>query len=194
VPGDSGAWVVDNEHGRACGHVLAWSSKKKIAYICPMDVLLRDIGETLKAKSISFPGGSEVYTPAIEPTATATSVPAPNLALPSLAAGDMDDELTSMMKELRLPPTPSEIDGVDPTELQLHDGSVKGDPKSFVPIRLMTKNDELKTSSIPRTHQLKFMKTANMEGWAPADGSGEDIETEDRIDRADRVERPAHTV
>jgi hypothetical protein len=62
VPGDSGAWVVDNEHGRACGHVLAWSSRKKAAYICPMDVLLRDIGETLNATTISFPGGEDVYS------------------------------------------------------------------------------------------------------------------------------------
>ncbi|RDW65588.1 hypothetical protein BP5796_10280 [Coleophoma crateriformis] len=63
VPGDSGAWVVDNEQGRACGHVLAWSSRKRSAYICPMDVLLRDIGETLGASSISLPGSSvPIYT------------------------------------------------------------------------------------------------------------------------------------
>ena len=62
VPGDSGAWVVDNEQGRACGHVLAWSSRKKAAYICPMEVLLRDIGETLNARTVGFPGGENVYS------------------------------------------------------------------------------------------------------------------------------------
>jgi hypothetical protein len=62
VPGDSGAWVVDNEKGRACGHILAWSSRRHVAYICPMDVLLMDIGETLKASNISLPGGKALYT------------------------------------------------------------------------------------------------------------------------------------
>jgi hypothetical protein len=62
VPGDSGAWVVDSEQGRACGHVLAWSSRKRAAYICPMDVLLRDIGETLGAKTVGFPGGEDIYS------------------------------------------------------------------------------------------------------------------------------------
>jgi len=57
IPGDSGAWIVDNEQGRVGGHVLAWSSKKRVAYICPMDVLLRDIAETLDASKISLPGG-----------------------------------------------------------------------------------------------------------------------------------------
>ncbi len=60
VPGDSGAWVVDNEEGRACGHVLAWSTRKKVAYICPMEVLLKDIGETLGARSICLPGGEDI--------------------------------------------------------------------------------------------------------------------------------------
>lgn len=64
VPGDSGAWIVDNDRGRACGHVLAWSSKKQTAYICPMDVLLRDIGETLNAQTVAFPGGDDVYSTA----------------------------------------------------------------------------------------------------------------------------------
>jgi len=50
IPGDSGAWVIDNNEGRACGHVLAWSSRKQVAYICPMEILFSDIAETLDAK------------------------------------------------------------------------------------------------------------------------------------------------
>ncbi|KAI5918365.1 hypothetical protein F4810DRAFT_715540 [Camillea tinctor] len=61
VPGDSGAWLIDSVHGRVCGHVLAWSERKQVAYICPMDVLLRDIGETLEATEVRLPGGEAFY-------------------------------------------------------------------------------------------------------------------------------------
>jgi hypothetical protein len=57
VPGDSGAWIVDRNHGHLCGHVLAWSQRKRVAYICPMDVLLKDILETLEASEVRLPGG-----------------------------------------------------------------------------------------------------------------------------------------
>ena len=60
VGGDSGAWVIDNEQGRVCGHVLAWCERNAIAYICPMEVLLEDIKNTLGAKRICLPGGDEV--------------------------------------------------------------------------------------------------------------------------------------
>lgn len=60
VPGDSGAWVVGDD-GRACGVVLAWSARKKVAYICPMDVLVRDVGETVGAGRICMAGGEEVW-------------------------------------------------------------------------------------------------------------------------------------
>ncbi|KAJ0343203.1 hypothetical protein COL154_010881 [Colletotrichum chrysophilum] len=60
VPGDSGAWVVERAHGRVCGHVLAWSGRKRVAYICPMDVLLLDIAETLEARTVGLPGGEAV--------------------------------------------------------------------------------------------------------------------------------------
>jgi hypothetical protein len=60
IPGDSGAWVVDRRHGRVCGHVLAWSERKQVAYICPMDVLLLDIAETLEATEVRLPGGEAV--------------------------------------------------------------------------------------------------------------------------------------
>lgn len=59
VPGDSGAWLVDGE-GRVAGHVLAWSQRKKVAYICPMDVLLLDIAEVLGAWEVRLPGGEAV--------------------------------------------------------------------------------------------------------------------------------------
>jgi hypothetical protein len=60
MPGDSGAWLIDNEQGRACGHVLAWSSRKKVAYICPMEILLSDIAETLGARTVCFPSAAVV--------------------------------------------------------------------------------------------------------------------------------------
>ena len=56
IPGDSGAWIVDRAGGQLCGHVLAWSTRKQVAYICPMDVLLQDIGQTLGAADVRLPG------------------------------------------------------------------------------------------------------------------------------------------
>lgn len=60
LPGDSGAWIVERSKGQVCGHVLAFSQRKKVAYICPMDVLLLDIAETLDASVIKLPGGDPV--------------------------------------------------------------------------------------------------------------------------------------
>ncbi|CAM1505062.1 Fc.00g106990.m01.CDS01 [Cosmosporella sp. VM-42] len=62
IPGDSGAWVVDRHHGQLCGHVLAWSQRKHVAYICPMDVLLLDIAETIEANEVRLPGGEPIVT------------------------------------------------------------------------------------------------------------------------------------
>ncbi|KAL1843544.1 hypothetical protein VTJ49DRAFT_1137 [Mycothermus thermophilus] len=62
IPGDSGAWVVDREQGAVCGHILAWSERKRVAYICPMDVLLLDIAETLEANEIKLPGGQVIFS------------------------------------------------------------------------------------------------------------------------------------
>ena len=62
IPGDSGAWVVDREQGAVCGHILAWSQRKQVAYICPMDVLLLDIAETLEANEIRLPGGEVIFS------------------------------------------------------------------------------------------------------------------------------------
>lgn len=57
IPGDSGAWVVDRDQDQLCGHILAWSQRKRVAYICPMDVLFADIAQTLDASDIRLPGG-----------------------------------------------------------------------------------------------------------------------------------------
>ncbi|KAK4096104.1 hypothetical protein N658DRAFT_501968 [Parathielavia hyrcaniae] len=58
IPGDSGAWVVARGGGGGvAGHILAWSERKRVAYICPMDVVLRDIADTLEADEIWLPGG-----------------------------------------------------------------------------------------------------------------------------------------
>ncbi|KAI8627309.1 hypothetical protein F5Y19DRAFT_486920 [Xylariaceae sp. FL1651] len=62
IPGDSGAWIVDRLYGRLCGHILAWSERKQMAYICPMDVLLLDIAETLGATEVRLPGGEAIVT------------------------------------------------------------------------------------------------------------------------------------
>ncbi|KEY73549.1 hypothetical protein S7711_03708 [Stachybotrys chartarum IBT 7711] len=62
IPGDSGAWVVDRQQGQLCGHVLAWSQRKRVAYICPMDVLLKDIAHTLEASEVRLPGGEAVVS------------------------------------------------------------------------------------------------------------------------------------
>ncbi|KAL2064133.1 hypothetical protein VTL71DRAFT_4627 [Oculimacula yallundae] len=136
IPGDSGAWVVDNKDGRACGHVLAWSSKKRVAYICPMDVLVRDIGETLNATSICLPGGEELYA---RTTSTGTSAPI-TLAEPGIHISNENEnenenddedinlsqninadinaeEIAQLLKELKLPPTPEQIDALDPASL-----------------------------------------------------------------------------
>jgi hypothetical protein len=62
IPGDSGAWIVDRVEGKLCGHVLAWSQRKQVAYICPMDVLLLDIAKTLEATEVRLPGGEAFVT------------------------------------------------------------------------------------------------------------------------------------
>lgn len=60
IPGDSGAWIVGVRDGALCGHVLAWSARKRVAYICPMDVLLLDIAQMLDALEVRLPGGEPV--------------------------------------------------------------------------------------------------------------------------------------
>ena len=181
VPGDSGAWVIDNEQGRACGHVLAWSSKKKVAYICPMDVLLHDIGETLQAKSISFPGGEDIS--AVTSASASTTIP----TLPRLNSIDVSDELSNLMEELKIPATLSEIDGISPTERDHEHGNA--DPKSFVPIRLMSKTDDVKPARIPQNQHLDFMKTMRMDSWKQESFTlNEDENNTSDVNRTDNLE------
>ncbi|KUJ19222.1 uncharacterized protein LY89DRAFT_642209 [Mollisia scopiformis] len=104
IPGDSGAWVISND-GEVCGCVLAWSTKKGVAYICPMDVLLRDIGVTLKAKKVGLPGGELVY----EVPEMKIEEPEPRRGRQQIDVLD-ESEITKMLQELKLPPTPSQID------------------------------------------------------------------------------------
>jgi hypothetical protein len=61
VGGDSGAWVIRNQDGKVCGHVLA--SRAGRTYICPMDLLLLDIKATLGAVEVSLPRGADAGVP-----------------------------------------------------------------------------------------------------------------------------------
>ncbi|TVY93088.1 hypothetical protein LAWI1_G002394 [Lachnellula willkommii] len=142
VPGDSGAWIVDNESGGVAGHVLAWSSMKRVAYMCPMEVLVRDIGETLHATSISLPGGEELLGTKMVDSRT----------LEELEAGSRveieDEELNQMLRGLNLPPTPEQIDAVGPDfiidDTTHHSDTLSlksGKDESFVPIRLVSKSE-----------------------------------------------------
>jgi hypothetical protein len=189
VPGDSGAWVVDNEQGRACGHVLAWSSRKRVAYICPMDVLVKDIGETVGARSISLPGGSEIYT------STSTSVSEDqkiaDLTREFISASQLDrtvgkadpsdvsDELASLLAELKLPPTPGQIDGLDPASLESTSSTSlvhQGKQKEEVRIRLVPR-DEGNLNRRQDFDGLFGAKVAGLQGWRAKDsfvrGKGE---------------------
>lgn len=51
--------MIQNNTHRVIGHVLAWCERNRIAYICPMEVLLEDIKRTLGAKRIYLPGSAE---------------------------------------------------------------------------------------------------------------------------------------
>jgi len=155
VPGDSGAWVLDNENGRACGHVLAWSSRKKVAYICPMDVLVRDIGETLNAHSVYLPGGEEL----LGNKEAETVVPSRVASLLDSTPRVDDEELNNLLRGLNLPPTPEQIDGIDPTGLVLDDTAQgrKGD-ESFIPIRLMPNKENGGVSG--KSGMRSFVKSA----------------------------------
>jgi hypothetical protein len=63
VPGDSGAWIYHSSTLQLCGHVLAWSDKRKTAYIAPMEVLFEDIKKTLDAEQVSLPSAGEKAVP-----------------------------------------------------------------------------------------------------------------------------------
>ncbi|OJD32346.1 het-s domain protein [Diplodia corticola] len=104
VGGDSGAWVIDNEHGRICGHVLAWCDRNHVAYICPMQVLLEDIKRTLGAKKVLLPGQQE------ENAESFTSQAKGGFDLPDikqLSIGDVDGGIRSRFMQ-----NPSKIEVV----------------------------------------------------------------------------------
>lgn len=56
VPGDSGAWIIDNASGQVCGHILAWSEMAGAAFMAPMDLTLEDVKRTLGAETVRLPG------------------------------------------------------------------------------------------------------------------------------------------
>ncbi|KAH8791110.1 hypothetical protein BGZ57DRAFT_995663 [Hyaloscypha finlandica] len=183
VPGDSGAWVVDNEQGRACGHVLAWSSRKRVAYICPMDVLVKDIGETVGARSISLPGGQEIFSSISEKKISdekiaesvreAVSASHLDRLVSKADPSDVSDELASLLAELKLPPTPTQIDGLDPASLEsTSSGSLvhQGKQKEEVRIRLVPR-DENQLGRRQEFDDSRFLKAAGMQGWRAKDAS-----------------------
>ena len=158
VPGDSGAWVVDNEQGRACGHVLAWSSKKRVAYICPMDVLVRDIGQTLDAGRVAFPGGENVFS------SSSTTAPIPSNSLHVEDEDNIIDNqagsIEHLLQDLKLPLTPSKIDGINPSTDQ--NIGIEKENTNFFPIRLVegkTRQRQISQGS------MDYTKSARMEHW-----------------------------
>ncbi|KAI1101542.1 hypothetical protein F4804DRAFT_315629 [Jackrogersella minutella] len=126
VPGDSGAWVVDRPYGRLCGHVLAWSERKQVAYICPMEVLLLDIAETLEARDVRLPGGDAVISIAgREPDDDVVEV------------SDLDDwsiQGSVASEEEEEVPGTQEIHGVSPAALSKGTGDAK-EPKKLPTVK-----------------------------------------------------------
>ncbi|KAF2758853.1 hypothetical protein EJ05DRAFT_463504 [Pseudovirgaria hyperparasitica] len=112
--GDSGAWVIDNESGRVCGHVLAYCERNRIAYICPMEVLLADMKRTLGATSIRLPGMVESIL-STSPTEKEIGIKIPqqsertSYGLPDLHNLSLG-ETNSLRSRVLVDSTPSQID------------------------------------------------------------------------------------
>ncbi|KAM0073127.1 hypothetical protein ACKRZS_013988 [Fusarium odoratissimum] len=142
IPGDSGAWIVSRDEGQLCGHVLAWSQRKRVAYICPMDVLLWDIAETLEAHEVKLPGGQAVVTLNRSETHTASKKQeASNLEL-----HDEDDLSDLVEEEEDLPPqlvTSPDLVRDTPSMRKSPVSNCSGvsDRSSSSPIRLDTSSD-----------------------------------------------------
>ncbi|KAJ4268874.1 hypothetical protein NW762_002945 [Fusarium torreyae] len=139
IPGDSGAWIVDRDQGQLCGHVLAWSQRKRVAYICPMDVLLQDIAETLEAHEVKLPGGMPVVTLGDSKAPAASKkqdIPEPG-----------DDDLSDLVDEEEdLPPrlvtSPGPVKDTSSTRKSpLSSYSSVSERSSSSPIRLETSSD-----------------------------------------------------
>ncbi|KAJ0118355.1 hypothetical protein J7T55_009138 [Diaporthe amygdali] len=96
LPGDSGAWIIERTNGQVCGHVLAWSQRKRVAYICPMDVLLLDIAETLEATEVRLPGGEPVVKMVDDSASVSVSERDEGYCEPLGDESDLDAELRSM--------------------------------------------------------------------------------------------------
>jgi hypothetical protein len=96
LPGDSGAWIIERNKGQVCGHVLAWSQRKRVAYICPMDVLLLDIAETLEATEVRLPGGEPVVKMVDDSVSVSVSELDEGYGEPRGEESDLDAELRSM--------------------------------------------------------------------------------------------------
>lgn len=96
LPGDSGAWIIERSNGQVCGHVLAWSQRKRVAYICPMDVLLLDIAETLEATEVRLPGGEPVVKMVDDSISVNVSERDEGYCEPQGDESDLDAELRSM--------------------------------------------------------------------------------------------------
>lgn len=112
IPGDSGAWIVDRHQGNLCGHVLAWSQRKHVAYICPMDILLQDIAETLEASEVGLPGGTPIAQAIkLSKSVEESSDPSDELAreLEKLSQDLAEAELKSATPELGTLETPQEV-------------------------------------------------------------------------------------
>jgi hypothetical protein len=138
IPGDSGAWIVSREEGQLCGHVLAWSQRKRVAYICPMDVLLQDIAETLEAYEVKLPGGQAVVTLESSQRAASKKQDAPELA---------EDDLEDLLEEEEdLPPqlvsSPDPVGGTASARKSPHSSCTNiSERSSSSPIRLDTSSE-----------------------------------------------------
>ncbi|KAF5002588.1 hypothetical protein FGRMN_272 [Fusarium graminum] len=138
IPGDSGAWIVSRDEGQLCGHVLAWSQRKRVAYICPMDILLQDIAETLEAHEVKLPGGQAVVTFESSQRAASKKKDAPELT---------EDDLEDLLEEEGDLP-PQLVSSPDPVRATassrkspLSSRSDISDRSSSSPIRLDTSSD-----------------------------------------------------
>jgi hypothetical protein len=186
VPGDSGAWVVDNEHGRACGHVLAWSSRKKVAYICPMDVLLKDIGETLNAQSISMPGGEELFE-----NEASTIIPQQRMPISEpVVATSHEEELSALLRDLKIPASPKRIVGIDPNDypagfsMSSDLAKERGDNKKFsIPSRLVSGQGVHSQGGL--RHEISYSGSSTRSGSATGVPRGKDVD----VSKVERIAR-----
>ncbi|KFY02451.1 hypothetical protein O988_02159 [Pseudogymnoascus sp. VKM F-3808] len=108
VPGDSGAWVLAEEG--ACGHVLAWSERKKVGYFCPMEVMFEDIKGTLGAGIVEFPGASWVETGEEKEDEAMVEVEEVNMADEKEKMDDMGLSVYSLLKGGQVKEEVEEVD------------------------------------------------------------------------------------